>query len=213
MYKEGGIGLIVIGIIVVFYCVFCKKVKKKIMTSNKTIENINNDILQQANKKEAINKDIDQFLKYYNPKENANRIIDLTNLKEEYSKYKELQNNKLAKEIAMQKSNFKRENLKREIELDLSDYYEDINRNFSDMIQDLKINVNEFENVKKKLKKADLEKLRFEKENDTKIFENIKVITESEENIKKEIEKYNHEIDKVVDEKNQIKNQNQMIWL
>ena len=207
MYKEGGIGLIVIGIIVLFYCVFCKKVKKKIMTSNKTIENINNDILQQANKKEAINNDIDEFLKYYNPKENANRIIDLTNLKEEYSKYKELQNNKLAKEIAMQKSNFKRENLKREIELDLSDYYEDINRNFSDMIQDLKINVTEFENVKKKLKKADLEKLKFEKENDTKIFENIKVITESEENIKKEIEKYNHEIDKVVDEKNQIKNQ------
>ena len=119
--------------------------------------------------------------------------------------------NKLAKEIAMQKSNFKRENLKREIELDLSDYYEDINRSFSDMIQDLKINVTEFDNAKKKLKKADFEKLKFEKENDTKIFEDIQIITATEEDIKKDIEKYNHEIDKVVDEKNQIKNQIEML--
>ena len=207
LYKEGGIGLIVIGVIVAFYCIFCKKVKRKINASSKEIENIDNLIMQLRNKKDDIDKDIDEFIKAYYPKENINRIIDLTNLKEEYNKYKELQNNKLAKEIAMQKANFKRETLKREIELDLSDYYEDINKSFSDMIQDLKINLNEFDNAKKKFKKADLEKTKYEKENDTKVFKNLKEITETEDEIKKEIEKYNKEIDKVVDEKNQIKNQ------
>ena len=207
IHKGVGIGLISIGIILAFYCLVCKKVKRKIINTRKEIERKNDEISILKEKKDGINKDIDEFIHNYYTSENTNKIIDLTNLKTEYSKYKELQNNKLAKEIAMQKANFKRENLKREVELDLSDYYNEINKSFSDLIQDLKINLNEFENAKKKLKKISTDKSKYEKENDIEAFENLKEINESEDVIKQKIENCNTEIDKIVDEKNQIKNQ------
>ncbi len=207
LHEWAGYGFIAIGIILAFYCLVCKKVRRKIINSNNEIETLNESILQLKNKEDDINKDIDEFIHQYYKNENINKIVDLTNLKSEYSKYKELQNNKLAKEIAMQKSNFKRETLKREIELDLSDYYEEINKSFSDLIQDLKMNLNEFENAKKKFKKTSTDKIKYEKENDIKIFKNLKEINETEDEIKQKIENYNKELDNLVDEKNQIKNQ------
>lgn len=207
LHEWAGYGLIAIGVILAFYSIVCKKVRRKIINSNNEIETLNENILQLKDKEDRINNDIDEFIRKYYKDENINKIVDLTNLKSEYSKYKELQNNKLAKEIAMQKSNFKRETLKREIELDLSDYFEEINKSFSDLIQDLKINLNEFENAKKKLKKSTSDKLKYEKENDIKLFKNIKEIAETEDEIKHKIENCDKEIDKIVDEKNQIKNQ------
>ena len=207
LHQGAGIGLIATGVIVAFYCIFCKKVRKKIISAYKEIENINNEIETLKEKKDKIQKDIDEFLKLYYTNEDTNKIIDLTNLKTEYTKYKELQNNRLAKEIAMQKANFKRETLKREIELDLSNYYEEINKSYFDLIQNLRMKINEFEVAKNKLKKNTSDKLKYEKENNIKEFENLKEIPQTEDKIKQIIEKYNKEIDKAVDEKNQIKNQ------
>ena len=149
----------------------------------------------------------DEFIKDFCTEVHANKTIDLMNIKTEYSRYRELQNSKLAKEIAMQKALFKQETLKREIETDLSDYFINIDKSYSELIQDLKLKISQFENSKKQLQKATNEKEEYEKENDIKEFENIIEISEPEEKIKNKIEEYNKEIDKIVDEKNQIKNQ------
>ena len=207
LHKIAGIGLITIGIVVVLYCIFGKKVRGRIININKEIDSINDVITLLKDKKENINKEIDDFIQTYYTSENSNKIIDLTNLKTEYNKYKELQNTKLSKEIEMQKLNFKRESLKREIEEDLSNYYENINKNYSDLIQNLRMNIKEFEIAKKNFKKIATEKQKYEKENDIKIFKDIKEITKSEDEIKQKIDKYNKEFDKAIDEKNQIKNQ------
>ena len=74
-------------------------------------------------------------------------------------------------------------------------------------MQDLKMNINQFETAKKQLQNAKKEKEKYEKQNDIKIFENLEEIKQTEEEIKQEIENNNNQIDKIVDEKNQIKNQ------
>ena len=181
--------------------------RRKIAALNKEIENIKDNIQELFNRIDTINKEIDEFVKLYYPNDNKNKIIDLTNLKTEYSKYKEAQNNKLSKEIAMQKAIFKKETLKREIEVDLSNYFSKISKSYLELIQELKMNINSFEVIKKDMQKVILEKQKYEKENDIKIFENIEDIVETEDEIKQNIEKCNKEIDKLIDEKNQIKNQ------
>ena len=205
--KIAGIGLIAAGVIMAFYCLICKKVRRKITTLNKEIEIIKEDIQQLINSKDKINMQTDEFIKDFCTEVHANKTIDLMNIKTEYSRYRELQNSKLAKEIAMQKALFKQETLKREIETDLSDYFINIDKSYSELIQDLKLKISQFENSKKQLQKATNEKEEYEKENDIKEFENIIEISEPEEKIKNKIEEYNKEIDKIVDEKNQIKNQ------
>ena len=205
--KIAGIGLIATGVIMAFYCLICKKVRRKITTLNKEIEIIKEDIQQLINSKDKINMQTDEFIKDFCTEVHANKTIDLMNIKTEYSRYRELQNSKLAKEIAMQKALFKQETLKREIETDLSDYFINIDKSYSELMQDLKLKISQFENSKKQLQKATNEKEEYEKENDIKAFENIIEISEPEEKIKNKIEEYNKEIDKIVDEKNQIKNQ------
>ena len=207
LHRGAGIGLIVTGVIVAFYCLFCKKVRRKIINANKEIKSINNELETLKEKKDIINENIDDFIQTYHTNVSINKLVDLTNLKTEYTKYKEIQNSTLTKEIAMQKANFKRENLKREIELDLSDYYEETNKNYSDLIQNLRMKIKEYEIAKNKLKKITSDKSKFEKENDIKEFDNLKEIPQTEEEIKQIIEKSNKEIDKKVDEKNQLKNQ------
>lgn len=202
-----GIGLIICGIILAIYSLICKKSRRKIATLNKEIENTKENMQELLNKIDIINKEIDEFIKLYYPNENENKIIDLTNLKAEYSRYKEVQNSKLSKEIAMQKAIFKKETLKREIEADLANYFAKINKSYLELIQELKVNINLFENTKKQLQKATAEKENYEKENDIKIFENIEDIVETEDEIKQKIEISNKKIDKLIDEKNQIKNQ------
>ena len=202
-----GIGLTICGAILVVYSLICKKMRRKIAALNKEIENIKDNIQELFNRIDTINKEIDEFVKLYYPNDNKNKIIDLTNLKTEYSKYKEAQNNKLSKEIAMQKAIFKKETLKREIEVDLSNYFSKISKSYLELIQELKMNINSFEVIKKDMQKVILEKQKYEKENDIKIFENIEDIVETEDEIKQNIEKCNKEIDKLIDEKNQIKNQ------
>lgn len=202
-----GIVLIVCGIILSFYCLVCKNKKRKIIALKNEIEKIEENIQQHLKNKDTITREIDEFIKQYYQNGSDNKIIDLTNLKAEYSKYRELQNTKLSNEIAMQKAIFKKETIKREIEADLSNYFVNIYKSYADLVQDLKMNINQFETAKKQLQNAKKEKEKYEKQNDVKLFENLEEINETEEEIKQKIEKNNKEIDKIVDEKNQIKNQ------
>ena len=202
-----GIGLIACGVILSLYCLVGKNKKKKIKLLKDEIEKIEENIQQHLDNKDTINREVNEFINLYYQNGSENKIIDLTNLKAEYSKYRELQSTKLSNEIAMQKAIFKKETIKREIEADLSNYFVNIYKSYAELVQDLKMNINQFETAKKQLQNAKKEKEKYEKQNDIKIFENLEEIKQTEEEIKQEIENNNNEIDKIVDEKNQIKNQ------
>ena len=195
------------GVVLFIYCLACKNKRKKLTLLNKEIEKIKENLQQLSNNKNTLNSQIDEFIKWYSVNKNANPIIDLTNIKTEYSKYRELQNAKISNEMSLQKSALKKENLKREIEANLSNYYDSFNKSYTELIQDLKMNINQFEAVKEQLQNVKNEKEKYEKENDVNLFENIEEINNSEDEIKQKIANYNKEIDKKVDEKNQIKNQ------
>ena len=205
--KIAGIISFICGIVLFIYCLVCKNKRKKLTSLNKEIEKIKENLQQLSNNKNTLNSQIDEFIKLYSVNKNANPIIDLTNIKTEYSKYRELQNAKISNEMSLQKSALKKENLKREIEADLSNYYDSFNKSYTELIQDLKMNINQFEAVKEQLQNVKIEKEKYEKENDVNLFENIEEINNSEDEIKQKIANYNKEIDKKVDEKNQIKNQ------
>jgi len=205
--KIAGIISFICGIVLFIYCLVCKNKRKKLTSLNKEIEKIKENLQQLSNNKNTLNSQIDEFIKLYSVNKNANPIIDLTNIKTEYSKYRELQNAKISNEMSLQKSALKKENLKREIEANLSNYYDSFNKSYTELIQDLKMNINQFEAVKEQLQNVKIEKEKYEKENDVNLFENIEEINNSEDEIKQKIANYNKEIDKKVDEKNQIKNQ------
>ena len=205
--KIAGIISFICGIVLFIYCLVCKNKRKKLTSLNKEIEKIKENLQQLSNNKNTLNSQIDEFIKLYSVNKNANPIIDLTNIKTEYSKYRELQNAKISNEMSLQKSALKKENLKREIEANLSNYYDSFNKSYTELIQDLKMNINQFEAVKEQLQNVKNEKEKYEKENDVNLFENIEEINNSEDEIKQKIANYNKEIDKKVDEKNQIKNQ------
>ena len=205
--KIAGIISFICGIVLFIYCLVCKNKRKKLTSLNKEIEKIKENLQQLSNNKNTLNSQIDEFINLYSVNKNANHIIDLTNIKTEYSKYRELQNAKISNEMSLQKSALKKENLKREIEADLSNYYDSFNKSYTELIQDLKMNINQFEAVKEQLQNVKIEKEKYEKENDVNLFENIEEINNSEDEIKQKIANYNKEIDKKVDEKNQIKNQ------
>lgn len=202
-----GIVLIACGVILSLYCLVGKNKKKKIKLLKDEIEKIEENIQQHLDNKDTINREVNEFINLYYQNGSENKIIDLTNLKAEYSKYRELQSTKLSNEIAMQKAIFKKETIKREIEVDLSNYFVNIYKSYAELVQDLKMNINQFETAKKQLQNAKKEKEKYEKQNDIKIFENLEEIKQTEEEIKQEIENNNNQIDKIVDEKNQIKNQ------
>ena len=205
--KIAGIISFICGIVLFIYCLVCKNKRKKLTLLNKEIEKIKENLQQLSNNKNTLNSQIDEFIKLYSVNKNANPIIDLTNIKTEYSKYRELQNAKISNEMSLQKSALKKENLKREIEANLSNYFDSFNRNYTELIQDLKMSINQFKAVKEQLQNVKNEKEKYEKENDVNLFENIEEINNSEDEIKQKIANYNKEIDKKVDEKNQIKNQ------
>ena len=206
LQKIVGIVLITAGVILSIVVLFGKNKNQNISYLSKEIINIQKEIEILQTKKEEINTNIDNFIKKYYIQENSNKIIDLTNLKTEYSKYKTLQNNKYSKELSMQKAETKLQTLTREIENHLSDYFTSFEKSYSELIQDLKIHISEFEKTSLQLEEAKKEKEKYEKENNIEEFENIEEVNVSEDETKLKIDKCNKQIDGLVDEKNQIKN-------
>lgn len=204
--KIVGISLVCIGIILGIISLFCKKQKHKIMILKKQIISIQKEIELLNGKIDNINNEVEQFIKNFNTQEDINIMFEFTNLKSEYRRYEELKKNKITKEIAFKNSKIKLEELKEKIEQNLAEYFSDLDRNYIDLIQELKININQFKNVEVQLHQITNEKENFEKQNNIDELNNIKELNINEDETKLQIEKYNKQIEVLVDEKNQIKN-------
>lgn len=204
--KVVGIVIISVGAVLGVLSLFSKNKKRKISSLSKEILNIQKEIESLQTKKEEINNNVESFIKQYYPEENSNKILDLTNLKTEYSDYKVLVKNKVSKDVSLQNLKINLEKLKNEIENDLKIYFESINKSYTDLIQDLKIRIKQFEEIKIELKDIIDKKQKYEKENNIDELKNIGEISASEEDIKHKIDVFNNQIDSLIDEKNQIKN-------
>ena len=204
--KVVGIVIISVGAVLGVLSLFSKNKRRKTSSLSKEILNIQKEIESLQTKKEEINNNLESFIKQYYPEENSNKILDLTNLKTEYSDYKVLVKNKVSKDVSLQNLKINLEKLKNEIENDLKIYFESINKSYTDLIQDLKIRIKQFEEIKIELKDIIDKKQKYEKENNIDELKNIGEISASEEDIKHKIDVFNNHIDSLIDEKNQIKN-------
>ena len=204
--KVVGIVIISVGAVLGVLSLFSKNKRRKTLSLSKEILNIQKEIESLQTKKEEINNNVESFIKQYYPEENSNKILDLTNLKTEYSDYKVLVKNKVSKDVSLQNLKINLEKLKNEIENDLKIYFESINKSYTDLIQDLKIRIKQFEEIKIELKDIIDKKQKYEKENNIDELKNIGEISASEEDIKHKIDVFNNQIDSLIDEKNQIKN-------
>ena len=153
-----------------------------------------------------INSVLESF--YPESEDNSVRILNLTNLKEKLSLYKKLQIEKSQKESLLQNAMIKKQKIENDLNTEFINYYDRIEDSYSNLLQKLIIHKNEFESAFKQYQSAKTDKDYYESKNNIEELQNIKEISDvSEEKLKNIIKEYSLQIDRLVDEKNQIKNQ------
>ena len=212
LQRVAGIVLIAIGMVVsiLSFVNKSKNIKKEHTQYKDTIKNISEKINQAKIENEKMNLEINRVLESFYPKseENSARILNLTNLKEKLSLYKKLQIEKSQKESLLQNAIIKKQKLENDLKIELLKYFDSIEDSYSNLLQKLIIQKNEFESAVKQYQVAKNDKSDFESKNNIEEIQNIKEISDiSEEDLKNSINQYNIQIDRLVDEKNQIKNQ------
>ena len=212
LQRVAGIVLIAIGMVVsiLSFVNKSKNIKEEHSQYKDTIKNISEKINQAKIENEEMNLKINRVLESFYPKseENSARILNLTNLKEKLSLYKKLQIEKSQKESLLQNAIIKKQKLENDLKTEFLKYFDSIEDSYSNLLQKLIIQKNEFESAVKKYQVAKNDKSDFENKNNIEEIQNIKEISDiSEEDLKNSINQYNIQIDRLVDEKNQIKNQ------
>ncbi len=133
---------------------------------------------------------------------------ELANLKMQFELYNDLNNRKMNQENIKQKTLEEIKNLENEIQNFLLKYFNKIDRNFNDLIQEIKLKKTELSLVEKELENSKKLKEEYEKQNNIEELkieeENLNDIKENE--LTKEIDILNNDLDKLNDEKNQNKN-------
>ena len=210
--KIAGIVSIVLGLFASVFLFLNKnsKTKEKILDYKDKVKNVENNIYEIKKEKEEINLNINNLLNNFYPEslDNSVRILNLTNLKEKLSLYKKLLIEKSQKESLLQKTIIKKQKLEKDLETEFLKYYTNIEEPYSNLLQELFIQKNEFEQAFKQYQSAKNEKEIYESKNDIQKLQNIEEVTSaSEDDLKNIIKGYNIQIDGLVDEKNQIKNQ------
>ena len=212
LQRVAGIILIAIGMVVsiLSFVNKSKNIKEEHSQYKDTIKNISEKINQAKIENEEMNLEINRVLESFYPKseENSARILDLTNLKEKLSLYKKLQIEKSQKESLLQNAIIKKQKLENDLKTEFLKYFDSIEDSHSNLLQKLIIQKSEFESAVKQYQVAKNDKSDFESKNNIEEIQNLKEISDiSEEDLKNSINQYNIQIDKLVDEKNQIKNQ------
>ena len=212
LQRVAGIVLIAIGMVVsiLSFVNKSKNIKEEHTQYKDTIKNISEKINQAKVENEKMNLEINRVLESFYPKseENSARILNLTNLKEKLSLYKKLQIEKSQKESLLQNAIIKKQKLENDLKTEFLKYFDSIEDSHSNLLQKLIIQKSEFESAVKQYQVAKNDKSDFESKNNIEEIQNIKEISDiSEEDLKNSINQYNIQIDRLVDEKNQIKNQ------
>lgn len=190
-----GIGLFIL------FLVNLKKSKKL------DVKELEEKIEEMQSEKKLIERNIDKILDICNEKE-QNKLNGLYNIKNQINLY----NNLLAKQneinANVQKNNIKKATLENEIKNGLTKYFVDLTKPYSELLQELTIKKNEYQSQLEQFNSLKKEKEDFEKSNDMQNLDDVKNLFNIDESVLKEkIKEINIHFDKLSDEKNQVKNQ------
>lgn len=190
-----GIGLFIL------FLVNLKKSKKL------DVKELEEKIEEMQSEKKLIERNIDKILDICNEKE-QNKLNGLYNIKNQINLY----NNLLAKQneinANVQKNNIKKATLENEIKNGLTKYFVDLTKPYSELLQELTIKKNEYQSQLEQFNSLKKEKEDFEKSNDMQNLDDVKNLSNIDESVLKEkIKEINIHFDKLSDEKNQVKNQ------
>lgn len=203
-----GIFLFVLGAI---KSILLNKRKKELVNKKNHILEIQKSQEDMRNEVDKVQRNIENFINQYSDDEiNADNIIQLTEIKANYIKYKDLRNsidNLFEKQNEIMK---KLHELEDSIKDYLLKYFETLTENYSNYAQEIKMKKNEFLNQKKDYEEKSQALKKYKNENnveelnDNNNTEGNKI---DKEELEKEIGKFNREIDELNDQKNYNKNQ------
>ena len=180
----------------------------------KNNKNYKTEIEKMENEKEKVEDHISKILQFnkknndFSLLNNQEKLIILDNLKTELNLYNNLTNKKNENEQYVNNLKLKKDKLNGEISNFLNYYFDDINNSYTELIQDLSLKRNEYKSFSDQLKKKKKEKEQFEEENNIDELKNIEVVQDiSEQDVKSRILELRKNTEQLIDEKNQIKNQ------
>ena len=171
------------------------------------VKELEEKIEEMQSEKKLVENNIDKILDICNEKE-QNKLNGLYNIKNQINLY----NNLLAKQneinAKVQKNNIKKATLENEIKNGLTKYFVDLTKPYSELLQELTIKKNEYQSQLEQFNSLKKEKEDFEKSNDMQNLDDVKNLSNIDESVLKEkIKEINIHFDKLSDEKNQVKNQ------
>ena len=190
-----GIGLFIL------FLVNLKKSKKL------DVKELEEKIEEMQSEKKLIERNIDKILDICNEKE-QNKLNGLYNIKNQINSYNNLLRKQNDINANVQKNNIKKATLENEIKNGLTKYFVDLTKPYSELLQELTIKKNEYQSQLEQFNSLKREKEDFEKSNDMQNLDDVKDLSNIDESVLKEkIKEINIHFDKLSDEKNQVKNQ------
>ena len=190
-----GIGLFIL------FLVNLKKSKKL------DVKELEEKIEEMQSEKKLIERNIDKILDICNEKE-QNKLNGLYNIKNQINSYNNLLRKQNDINANVQKNNIKKATLENEIKNGLTKYFVDLTKPYSELLQELTIKKNEYQSQLEQFNSLKKEKEDFEKSNDMQNLDDVKDLSNIDESVLKEkIKEINIHFDKLSDEKNQVKNQ------
>ena len=209
-----GIISIIFGIIMFFiYFKSNKELNKKktdYLQNEENKQNLNEVLKGLEEKRNNIETDVNIFLnEYLKTNQYGDKIIALTEIKSNYTKYKELiekiEINKIKKMQTEQDLNL----LKESIEEYLKKYFEQVEEPYSKLTQDMKTKKSEFNRLSLSLEQSKMDKEEFERQNDVLEFKDIskEILDFNKQELEDKIKRAELEINSLNDEKISNKNQ------
>ena len=190
-----GIGLFIL------FLVNLKKSKKL------DVKELEEKIEEMQSEKKLIERNIDKILDICNEKE-QNKLNGLYNIKNQINSYNNLLRKQNDINANVQKNNIKKATLENEIKNGLTKYFVDLTKPYSELLQELTIKKNEYQSQLEQFNSLKREKEDFEKSNDMQNLDDVKDLSNIDESeLKEKIKEINIHFDKLSDEKNQVKNQ------
>lgn len=171
------------------------------------VKEIEENIKKLQSEKQLAESNIDKILNICNEKD-QNKLNGLYNIKNQINSYNNLLARKNDINANVQKNNIKKATLENEIKNGLTKYFVDLTKPYSDLLQELTIKKNEYQSQLDQFNSLKKEKEDFEKSNDMQNLDDVKDLSNIDEaELKGKINEININFDKLTDEKNQIKNQ------
>ena len=210
MKINSSIVLVVLSIIFIVISIYIyissKFTKRKCLKQKQIISDLEEVKESLKEKQKNIENETNEFIKTY-INTNEEKIIALTEIKTEFIRYQDVKANEKNRKERNEDTKIKLNLLEESIKEYLSKYFNDIDINFSILVNELKMKKNELNNNLLELKQLNNEKNEYEKKNDVNELKNIAELDNiNEEELAKQIQCLGEEIDKLNDEKNQNKN-------